>query len=218
MDWAIGNYSQYWILADRIVWAEEIQALLYEDVLSCTYMYPLSLYLHNESFDTTSWDGILWAADYQDMSNWSIPGQTEFHYATPADFDDFHTFLVESVYDAQWTQQIYGGLVERAMPSRGYGSYAAVSYSSVNGINYTVQLEPGIVFADGTPVTSADVQYSYQLLINEDFNQPDYSFYSQYIADYTIDIIDADEFEVDFIQPYVFQEGNLGIDILPMHI
>jgi hypothetical protein len=41
------------------------------------------------------------------MENWSITGQTEFHYATPADFEDFHIYKYESVYDAQWLSQIY---------------------------------------------------------------------------------------------------------------
>jgi hypothetical protein len=26
------------------------------------------------------------------MENWTIPGETEFHYATPADFEDFHIY------------------------------------------------------------------------------------------------------------------------------
>ncbi len=218
MDWAIYNYSNSFVLADRITWAEKIQKILYEDVPAATICYQTSLYPHVTDFDTASWDPLLWASSYQDMSNWSIPDQTTFTYACPADFEDFHTYKTESVYDAQWTQQIYGGIAERAMPTRDYVEYAAVDYDSDNGINYTVTLEPGIVFADGNPVTSADVQYSFQLLINEDFDQPDLSFYKVYIRDNTIGIVSDTEFTVDFIQPYVFQESNLGVDILPMHI
>ncbi len=32
MDYAIYNYTQSFVLADRIEWAEEIQAILYEDL------------------------------------------------------------------------------------------------------------------------------------------------------------------------------------------
>ncbi len=219
MDWAINNYSSSFVLADRITWAEKIQEILYEDVPAATICYQTSLYPHVTDFDTASWDPLLWASSYQDMSNWSIPDQTTFTYACPADFEDFHTYKTESVYDAQWTQQIYGGIAERAMPTRDYVEYAAVTYDSDNGKNYTVTLEPGIVFADGTPVTSEDVQYSFQLLINPDFGQPDLSFYKVYIANYTIGITpDPAVFTVDFIQTYVFQESNLGVDILPKHI
>ena len=218
MDWAIGNYSNSFVLADRIVWAEEIQRILYADIPAATICYETSLYPHSADFDTDSWDALLWASSYQDMAYWDIPGQDTFTYACPADFEDFHTFKTESVYDAEWTQQIYGGLAERAMPSRDYAGYGAASYDSTNGLNWTVTLEPGIVFADGTPVTSADVEYSFQLLVNPLFGQPDYSFYSIYIKDYTIGIIDDDEFTVDFAEPYVFQESNLGVDILPKHI
>ena len=154
------------------------------------------------------------------MAYWDI-GDTEFHYACPADFEDFHTMKTESVYDAQWTQQIYGGLVERipgAPYNNAYGPYAATSYTSTDGITYQVQIDPDLVFADGHVANATDVEYSFDLLIDPLFGQPDYGFYSQYIDSDTIVINSEFDITVNFLQSYVFRDGNLGIDILPYHI
>ena len=221
MDWALGNYSQAFVLADRIQYAHDIQALLYEDVPQATISYPQEVFPHDPNMVASSWTPLLWATSYEDIANWEIPGQTEFWYATPADFVDFHPMQTGSVFDAQWTSQIYGGLLERtpvAPYNNAYGVYACTSFSSANGINSSVEIDPNLVFADGAKCNATDVKYSYDLLINPDFGQPDYNFFSQYIDDKTIEIISEYEVKANFLQAYVFQDSNLGIDILPYHI
>jgi len=220
MDWAIGNYSQAFVLADRIQYAEDIQALLYEDVPQATITYPTDIFPHTTALVASSWSPLLWDSSYQDMAYWDI-GDTEFHYGCPADFEDFHTFKTESVYDAQWTQQIYGGLVERtpeAPYNNAFGPYAATSFSSSDGLTYQVELDPDLVFMDGVACTSADVEYSFDLLINPLFGQPDFGFFSLYIDEDSVVVVDADTLTINFLQSYVFQDNNLGIDILPEHI
>ncbi len=220
MDWAIGNYSQSFVLADRIQYAHDIQALLYEDVPQATITYPLDVFPHSTALDPDSWTPLLWDTSYQDMAYYDI-GDTVFKYGCPADFEDFHTMKTESVYDAQWTQQIYGGMVERTPEApylNAYGPYLADSFSSINGINYSVFLNEDAKFADGVKCNATDVEYSYDLLINPDFGQPDFGFYSDYIDNRTIKILDEFEIQVDFLQAYVFQDSNLAVDILPKHI
>ncbi len=221
MDWAIGNYSQSFVLADRIQYAHDIQALLYEDVPQATIRYPQEVFPHNPNLTSSSWSPLLWYTNYQDMANWDIPGQTEFHYAVPYAFEVFHTMKTESPYDAMWLSQIYGGMVERIPEdpyNNAYGPYLATSYSSANGINYSVQLNPDAVFADGIKCNASDVDYSYDLSINPLFGQPDYGFFCGYIDDKTIEIISEYDINVNFLQAYVFQDANLALDILPKHI
>jgi len=69
MDWAIGNYTSSFVTADRIEYAKDIQALLYEDLPQITIIYPQSLYPMDVNFSQTSWDGLLWANNYQPMEN-----------------------------------------------------------------------------------------------------------------------------------------------------
>ncbi|MCE7745096.1 MAG: hypothetical protein GPJ52_08195 [Candidatus Heimdallarchaeota archaeon] len=101
MDWALGNYSQSFVLADRIQYAHDIQALLYEDVPQATISYPQKVFPHDPNMVASSWTPLLWATSYEDITNWEIPGQTEFWYATPADFVDFHPMQTGSVFDVQ---------------------------------------------------------------------------------------------------------------------
>ncbi|MCE7745092.1 MAG: hypothetical protein GPJ52_08175 [Candidatus Heimdallarchaeota archaeon] len=222
MDWAIGNYSQSFVLADRIQNAHDIQALLYEDVPQATILYPQEVLPHNPNLISSSWNPLLWYLDYQDMSNWEIPGQTEFHYAVPYNFEDFHVLLeTKSIYDTMWQSQIYGGMVERTPEdpyNNAFGPYLADSFTSTNGINYSVILNSDAKFADGVKCNASDVEYSYDLFISPFFRQPGYGFYSDIMDDNTIKIISEFEVQVDFLQAYVFQDALLGINILPKHI
>jgi len=217
MDWAIGNYTQSFALADRIDWLEEIQDILYEDNPTICIIYPLSLYPFVEGF--TGWDGLLWASNYQPWVDWTIEGQTEFHYAVPADFEDFHIMTYESVYDAQWLRQIYNALIERdPLNDRAYGPWLAESFSSSDGQKYNVVIKDDAVWADGLPVTTDDVIYNYKLAVTPDLGGTGYSTYIKYWDNSSITKISDKEFTIDFLTPYVFQEGNLGIDLIPPQV
>jgi ABC-type transport system substrate-binding protein len=218
MDWAIYNYTSSFVLNDRIAWAEEIQALLYEDNPSACIIYPYSNYIHDTNFE--GWDGLLWASSYQPMENWSIAGQTEFHYATPADFEDFHIYKYESVYDAQWLSQIYNPLIARdpTDPDYAYAPRLATSYSSTDGLTYNIIIDDDATWADGTDLTADDVEFSYMLQIDPDFGNPDQAFWEQYLDGTSIVINGPKDVDITFLQEYVFQEGNLALDLVPEHI
>ncbi|NHJ86396.1 MAG: hypothetical protein FK734_13110 [Asgard group archaeon] len=218
MDWAIGNYTSSFVLEDRIGYLEDIQAILYEDNPSACIIYPLSVYPMDVNFDQDSWDGLLWASSYQPMENWTIPGQTEFHYACPADFEDFHPYFYESVYDAQWLRQIYNALVERMPPGRGYEGRLAQSFTSADGLTYNIELKPNVKWADGTALTTTDIAYSYQLLVDPVFGNPSIGYWENYLDANSVTIIDADSCTIEFLQNYVFQDGNLAVDLVPYHI
>ncbi|NHJ05967.1 MAG: hypothetical protein EAX90_14160 [Candidatus Heimdallarchaeota archaeon] len=217
MDWAIGNYTQAFVLADRIEYAEEIQDILYEDQPQITIIYPLSLFPHTESF--SGWDGLLWSSVYQSMESWTVEGATEFHYAVPADFEDFHMRATESVYDSYWLCQIYDGLVERdANLERDWGPRIAESISSSDGQIYNVALKDGVVWADGTPLTVDDIIYNYQIAVTPDLGSTDYSTNCLYWNNESVQKINDQECTIEFLRPYVFQTSNLDLELIPKHI
>lgn len=221
MDGLISNYEQSWNITNRIPWGKEIQSLLYEDLPAISIVDELSIIPHDINFDTNSWNSDLWAYDYQSMENWSILGQTDFQYGVLSDFEDFHIFFTESIYDKQWINQIYTGLLERypAHPyNNSYRPKIAASYSSIDGLTYDVQLNSNVRFADGTYLNASDVEYTYELIINTDLSSPDYGFYYQYIDDNTVTIISEFELTLTFLQDYVFQDSNIAIPIMPKHI
>jgi len=217
MDAAIGNYTSSFVLADRIEWAEEIQALLYEDLPEICLIYPLSVYPHVEDVDNFS--GLLWASVYYPFHDMTIAGETEFHYATPADFEDFHIMTYESVYDAQWLRQIYNGMIERDPTlDNGYAPWLCESYSSADGLTYDVVIDDDATWADGTDLTTVDIEYNYELAITQSLGGTGYSTNIQYWDNDSVAITSTKEFSITFLQTYVFQDGNLALDLIPEHI
>ncbi|MHA1125799.1 MAG: ABC transporter substrate-binding protein [Candidatus Heimdallarchaeota archaeon] len=216
MDDAINNYTSTFRAVDRIEYAKDIQALLYEDLPQISIIYPIALYPYTEGF--TGWDGLLWASSYQSMENWSIGDATEFHYATPADFEDFHIYHYESVYDGQWLNQIYTGLIKREPSTYQWGESLAYKITSFDGLSWIIDLNPIALWADGTPLTAYDVKYSYNLLIDPNFGNPDLAYWQQYLDNNSVEIINDHQVEITFLQPYVFQESNLAVALIPKHI
>ena len=220
MDWALRNFSQSWEEADRVIWANEIQQLLYEDVPSCVYAQGSELYAYNVDFNTSSWDGLLWSEDYQSMENWTIPGETVFQYGLPHQFEEFHPYFSENVCDKQWFSQIYDGLLARSHLEpydRGYAPRLA-TYTSANGLNFSLQINPNAKFADGHVLNASDVEYSYNLLIDPLFDHPDYDYWVEYVNANSVSIISEFEVEISFLKEYAFQKKNLAVPILPKHI
>jgi len=218
MDWAIYNYSNSYQVEERIYWAHKIQEYLYEDIPSATILYPVDLYPMDPNFNQSTWDALLWATSYQSMENWSIPGQTEFYYATPADFEDFHPYFYESIYDAQWLKQIYIGLLERALPERAYAPKLVTNIYSTDGLTYNIQLNSAAKWADGHVLNASDVEYSYHSLIDPNLGQPDYGFFSNYITNQSVVINSEFDLSITFNDSYVFQDSNLGVPLIPKHI
>ncbi len=217
MDAAITSYTSSFTLTDRNKYAGEIQSLLYEDLPQISIIYSLGCYSHDPNI--TNFEALLWAGAYYPFHNLSIPGQTSFTYATPADFEDFHPFIYESVYDAQWLLQIYNGLLQRdPILDNSYGPWLAESVSSTDGVTYDVVIKDDACWADGVDLTTDDIIYNYQLAVNPSLNGISYSTNIKYWDNDSITKINDKEFSITFKQSYVFQDNNLALNLLPEHI
>ncbi|MBK5115246.1 MAG: hypothetical protein JJE41_16590, partial [Candidatus Heimdallarchaeota archaeon] len=217
-DLAYNNYLTSLTNEDRLFWGDKMQQILYQDQPTCTIKYPVGLYAHDP--DLTGWDGTLWHDDYQSMENWTILGQSAFQYATPANFEDFHVLLYDSVYDARWLSQIYGSLLERSsssLHSRSYVPHIASSYSSADGLTYNIHLDPNAVWADGHVLNASDIEYTYELLVHPGY-LPVTHYCLPFITNESVNIISEFELDITFTQANAFQENNLAIDIIPKHI
>ncbi|HUU78570.1 MAG TPA: ABC transporter substrate-binding protein [candidate division Zixibacteria bacterium] len=217
MDQAINNFTQAFTLDDKIACALSIQDILYEELPSISIIYPQSVYCFDENL--IGWNGVLWQSASQPMNNWSILGQTEFHYAVPADFEDFHIQTYISNFDASWLHQIYNGLLERdSTLDYTYSPWLAESISSSDGQTYSVVIKDAAVWADGLPVTTDDIIYNYRLAVTPALGGTSYSSNIAYWDNDSITKINDKEFTIDFLAPYVFQESNLGLDLIPPQV
>jgi len=217
MDSAISSYTSSFNLTDRLEYIGKIQTILYEDLPQVTVLYRMSCYPHVSNL--ANFNPILWTYSYYPFHEMNIENQTTFHYATPADFEDFHIHTYESHYDAQWLYQIYNGLLERdSLLHNGFSPWLAESVSSTDGLTYHVKIKDEAVWADGTALTTDDVIYNYQLAVTPALGGFNYQTNILYWDNDSITKINDKEFSIEFLQSYVFQDGNLALDLIPEHI
>ncbi len=218
MDWALGNYSQSFNQTDRLVYANEIQQLLYDDLPAITIINSQKLIVFNEDLEG-SFD-LLYHENFETIENWEIPGETELHIAVPERFDIFHILKDrKSNSDALWLKQIYPGLIMRDSERLGWTNRIATSWNSDDGITYNVQMNPNAVFADGHVLNATDVNYTYNVLLDPSFREwPWYFWWPPYYDENPITILSEFEFQIDFVQAWVFQDQKLNYGILPQHI
>ncbi|MHA1629239.1 MAG: ABC transporter substrate-binding protein [Candidatus Heimdallarchaeota archaeon] len=217
INWALENYTRTIDYADRIFWGNKIQQIIYEDVPLLPVSQSDEFILHDSNL--TGLDGKLFRYAYQSMENWSIPTQTELH-ASVGYFRDFFVFNAYQFTDLLWLNQIYNSLIKRD-PKIGY-FYApdiATSFTTTDGLTYTVSINPNAVWADGTPLNTSDVAFSFELVaaisknLNKDLSSKNIAY------DYSINIIDEHTLEISFDNRYHFlPESNLDVYLIPKHI
>ncbi|MCE7745093.1 MAG: hypothetical protein GPJ52_08180 [Candidatus Heimdallarchaeota archaeon] len=219
MDWAIGNHSQSFNQTDRLFWANKIQQLLYDDLPAIAINNPQKLIVFNEDLEG-SFD-LLYHQNFETIENWEIPGETELHIAVPERFDIFHILKdTKSNSDALWLKQIYAGLIIRDSETLGWTNRIATSWNSDDGITYNVQMNPNAVFADGHVLNATDVNYTYNLLFDSSFIDWNGYWYwgPPYFDSDLITILSEFEFQMNFLQSWVFQDNSLNYGIVPKHI
>jgi ABC-type transport system substrate-binding protein len=213
MDLAIANYNNQTIVADRLQWANEIQSILYEDLPSLAVVNQHSLYVHDSQL--TGWNPWLWEHVYQNMANWSIPIENTLSYAQAEPTSNFHIYIYDHTWEAQWLHQIYNGLIEHNASIDGfYGPCIASEWETTDGMNYTVQLRPDVRWADGSTLNASDVEYSFLLRGNV------FTHYSDYFIYKTANVTVINEYNLKISFPYkeIFPENLLALPIVPKHI
>lgn len=88
----------------------------------------------------------------------------------------FSPFLYSDVYDGYVVDMIFAGMFERD-PQTGsvvYGDSSIATGCTLSNDNktYTFKLKEGVKFSDGTPLTSADVQFTFELVAHPKYDGP----------------------------------------------
>ena len=90
---------------------------------------------------------------------------------------------------------------------------------SDDGLVYTFTLKEGVVFHDGAPFTSADVKFTFELLLNPDTASPYLSIFGERIA--SIEAPDPQTVVFTLLQPvasFLNDFSNYSLGILPQHL
>jgi ABC-type transport system substrate-binding protein len=217
MNYAIDNYLETETFEDRLFWANKIQTYLYNHLPTIGIAHALTI----TSYDVglSGWNPTLWVYESQSMENWSIPGHTEFHYAVPGDFINFHPLFYENSIDQHWLRQIFGGLLCRnSSDVYHWIPRNAVNYTTDDGLTYHFHLNPNIKWADGVVLNATDIFYTFNFFLNSEYHTRKSNFWKECLTDSPVKIINEFEVEISFRKRSMLQEENLALEIIPSHI
>ncbi len=146
----------------------DIQEVLYDDLPAIAIVYPRSLFGFRDS--VAGIDNLLIASSHHRAEYWDDPDDHILKYAIPGDLREFNSFVVESFYDIQWMQCVYGSIVQRAQNTHEWEPHIAtdvvVSEIIDEKINVTVTLDPNAKFSDGSDLLPEDLKYTFELLMS----------------------------------------------------
>ena len=143
MDFIIDSYLSSNDYDDKLSWAHNMQQKFYEEQPSLTVIYPASVFPYHKNF--TGWNGILWNHCCETMEEWTIPGQSDFHYVYPVDYHDFFIYTIESEFDYHWLNQIYISLFKRDNETKFWIPHIASNYNTTDGYNWTITINSDVV-------------------------------------------------------------------------
>ncbi|MGE5561007.1 MAG: peptide-binding protein [Chloroflexota bacterium] len=127
----------------------------------------------------------------------------------------FNPILSTDVPSSQVSDLVYSGLVKLNENLEPTGDLAERWESSSDGLTWTFHLRKGVKFHDGTPLTSADVKYTYDAIKDKDYTGVRATDFEP------IESIETpDEYTVvlKLVEPYAPLLTNLTYGILPKHL
>lgn len=136
-------------------------------------------------------------------------------YGGPQSPDNINPMLANTVWAWKWMRLYYDRLV-RLTPEVEVKNWMAESVNAVDETTIEVKLRDGLKFHDGMPVTSADVKFSYDYLVNSD-----YGYFNSYLSALdSVEIVDDLTVRFKLKSPSApFASITLSqISILPKHI
>jgi len=226
MDDVISKFNSSYTNNKRTKWAKDIQEILYEDIPAISIIYEKEVYPCIDGL--SGFDGTLLTAEFESMEFWEIESSNELNFAYSTLVELFHPLISgywkkgdcdkESATERLWLGQIFSGLSKREANSKCFNPHVASTYSSNDGLLYTIELDPEAKFADGTKVTFEDIEYSYKLAITPSLSNSQYLANTEFWNNNSFEKISENIFTIEFTQPWVYQEKNLAVPILPKSI
>lgn len=140
-------------------------------------------------------------------------------WAQNADFGNENSvFELSSVYAGYYLQSMYAGLLRRTIASDQQfvpDLAAADPVVSADGLNWTVQLRPGLKFADGTDLNASAVKFSYTLGLTASITDTASGNFP-YLNNDSVVVDAAKPLEVKFnlLKPFAFAAGLLSFAIV----
>jgi peptide/nickel transport system substrate-binding protein len=154
------------------------------------------------------------------------PGETvkkpavggEVIFDVPDDPDTLALYWLNSAYAAEITSRVYGdGLMRIGFDYKPEPALAETQPTiSADGKTYTFKIRQGVKFHDGKPLTANDFEFSYNVILSDDYQGPDKSSYDMIAS---VKATDASTFVItlkEAFAPFLF--GGASLQPIPKHI
>lgn len=133
----------------------------------------------------------------------------------PRDVDTFNPLFNASVFAKEITHLVLLGLADLDEKSEFKPELAGSWERSDDHLTLTYHLRKGMKWADGHPITAADVKFTYDLIMDSTVASPLHA-YTEYIQ--SVNVVDSHTVSFKFSQPYPFQIFDTAGEILPKHV
>ncbi len=201
--------------AAQIVYGQQMQAILYEDLPDIVLVYPKSLFGMKEGL--IGIDGLLLGAGSARYEFWDDPADHIIKYAIPANLAEWNVFIYASFYDGLWMGGVYGALYQRAQDTNVWEPQiaAALPVFSPDLKSMTVDINAGATFSNGEAVLAEDIVYSMQLFMTPAVGSGDYSYYNTWFAtNASVWAVDTDTVAFNMTDVNAFALGTISFSII----
>jgi peptide/nickel transport system substrate-binding protein len=171
-------------------------------------------------------DTVAWAQDLPDPFARLRAAQAQADYAQGDSFVNSFNAKVARITPLISTDAYAADIQERVLQTlavrdpdtlKWMPMLAQTWWISDDGLTIRFKLRPGLTFSDGEPLTAADVQFTFELIMNEAIDAPrTRNFIRDKLG--SVKAVSADEVVYQFKEPY-FQSFGLaaGLEVLPRH-
>ncbi|MHA1854352.1 MAG: ABC transporter substrate-binding protein, partial [Candidatus Heimdallarchaeaceae archaeon] len=193
-------YSNTYDLNERVQYLKSMQQILYEDLPALVYAYPYEIVVFK---DTVS----IGTFDLGDMDNfvedWKDNDDGVLTVGLTSLMDEFHPFQRRFTYGhGFFINAIYGQLFRESAEDFSLVPEIALNYSLLNdNHDIIIHLNPNATFSDGTPVTAADVKYSYDLYLNAEISELSNELTEIFGSNSSIEVIDNQTIIFHMLKP-----------------
>lgn len=141
----------------------------------------------------------------------------EVVFDVPDDPDTFALYWLTSAYAAEITDRVYGyGLATIGFDMKPAPALAEKWTISPDGLTYTFTMRKGVKFHDGKDLTAKDVEFSYNILLNADYQGPEKSTVKEIAS---VKATDDSTVEIKLKAAFApFLYGGAQVQVVPKHI
>ncbi|MCE7741722.1 MAG: hypothetical protein GOP50_04630 [Candidatus Heimdallarchaeota archaeon] len=222
-DILLTNYLTELDQIERVNYAKQMQAILYEDLPSIAVLYERALYGFKEGLEGI--DGTLLNVAADRYEYWDDPSDHVIKIGIPWNLDEHNSFIKDTGYndyfqyaylDNIWMQGIFGTLYQREQKTQFWKPQIASNMTiSEDYKNYTIEIDPNAKFSDGSPVLAEDVEFSYELHMTPAVGSSYYSYLMPWLASNdSVSATSSDSVTFNLTDTHAFVHNLLSFGII----